>query len=331
MKLTVADVKNSTAPKAVGYASCDPRFLALLNDAHQRLVMGPEMWWENYQRYEIRVSSGQITWPRQVAHIASLSVDCHPYKLQNEWFEFIGSGYGVRNSTAIGCENRVIDRGASPLFEDIVTTGNDKKLKIYSSVPEAADLTIRFGFWDSAGEWVRSLSGSTWSDGEPLAIPQLPASPTVSVNTVSSVAWAIKPVTNGEIYVYERDEIAGTQRRIALYESDETRPSYRRSLVTGIGTDSETYRTVTCMVKRELTELRVDNDFLLIGNLPAIKEMMMGVKKRDDGNLGAYEEHKREAFQLLDREASHYLGKGAGIPINGEFETWGAGEICSMH
>ena len=329
MRLTVLDVKNSTIPRAIGYASCDTRLLALLNDAHQRLVMGPEMWWECYQRYEVRVTSGQITWPRQVAHIASLAVDCQPFKPQNEWFEFLGSGYGIRSSCG-GCDDRIIDRGTACIFEDINTSGNQKKLKVYSSVAEDAGLTMTVLGYDASGNWIKSPVGSTWVDGEIIASPQLAAAPVTSANYFSSVTDIIKPITKSEIYLYERDDLAGTQRRIGLYEADETRPRYRRTLVAGIGTDSTTERTITCMVKREITTLYNDNDFLLIGNLPALKEMMHGVKKRDDGNLGAYEEHKREAFQLLDREAAHYLGKGAGVPVNGEFETWGAGEIMSM-
>jgi len=323
MRVTVSDIKNSSIPAAVGLAPCDARFLTLLNEAQQRLVMGPEMWWELYERYAVNVSNGKVTWPRQVASIHSIAVDDVPYRMHNEWFEFIETGYGIRDESTIG-QYKLHDRGTSCLFDDIDPDDTDKKLKLYSDTAEDSGLKFVVHGYDEDGEWIRSQVSGEWVDGEYIDIPTDPATPTISTNKFSVIVNIIKPVTDGELSLFEYDYTNATQRRIGFYETDETRPRYRRTLIGGLE-DVES-ATITAMVKRELLWLYNDNDFLIVGNMPAVKEMMMAIQKRERGNYTAAADHEAMAFRLMDREAAHYISPASVVPIRMEGSVWGVGE-----
>lgn len=336
MRITLADLKNSQIPKALGLAGCSTEFLSIVNEALQRLVMSPDLYWECYQRYRFVVNNGLVTWPRQVASVVSLAVDSAPYRLQNEWFEFLDSGYGVRGAS--DGDNRGIDRGTSCLISDIniASDANPMTLKLYGSVTETTTEKFIIRGYDTDGNWIRSQVSGAWVDGEHMAIPSLSTAPVTSSFNWKYVTDIIKPVTNGEIMLYERDTVTGTQRKIGHYETDETRPSYRRTLVLNATHDTdddgvdECQHTITAMVKREFMQLRNDNDHCIIGNIPAIKEMAMAVRLRETHRVAEAEAYEAKARQILDREISHYIGAGNINPIRVVADNFGMADAVHV-
>jgi len=325
MRLTLLEVKNSSIPRTVGLAKCSTEFLDLVNEAQQRLVMGPELFWETYQRYRFTVTNGHITMPRGVASIISIAVDCQPAVIRNEWFEFLESGYGIRSGSS-GCEGQIIDRGTSPVFLDINSDGNRKKLRVQSDVTEGTGKRIGLLGYDWEGEWIRTVDGGTWVDGDWLSIPPTSATVTTTSQDYRAITGVIIPTTTvGDIKLYEYDTVLGTTRKIGHYESGESVPSYRRYLLPGVGCDTGC-KTITAMVKREFIPLRSDNDILIIGSLPALKEMCMAVQKRERSNIDEANVYEANAFRILDREAAHYISRGTVAPLRIEGgETWGVG------
>jgi len=327
MRLTLGDVKASSIPQRVGLAACDTRFTQMVNEAQQRLVMGPDLWWELTAKYEICATSGRITWPRYVASILMLAVDRYPYPVRNGWFEFLESGYGLRCPTQF-CEAQGLDAGTAPTYDDIDVEGNDKKLKIYSTVTEASGMLFGVLGYDQSGQWIRTNVAGTWMDGEWLAVPTDPLVPSVSSFYWSTITEIIKPVTVGDLKLYEYEPIAITQRQIGLYECDETRPRYRRTLVGGVD-GCATSRTVSVMVKKEFIPVRhgKDNDLMMIGNLPALKEMMTCIYKEEADNLEAAAVHDAKARKLMDDEASHYLGPAQKIPLRVDMDAYSMARV----
>lgn len=322
MRLTLGDIKASSIPARVGLAPCDTRFTQMVNEAQQRLVMGPDMWWELTAKYEICSTSGRITWPRFVANVVMMAVDRQPYPIRNGWFEFLESGYGLRCTTRY-CETQTLDAGTACTFDDIDVEGNDKKLKLYGTVAETT--TEKFGVlgYDQSGQWIRTLVSGEWVDGEWFTVPTDPLVPYLSSFYWSTVTSIIKPITNGDLKLYEYDPVAITQRQIGLYESDETRPHYRRTLVGGID-GASTSKTVSAIVKKEFIPVRhgKDNDPLMIGNLPAMKEMMTAIYKEEADNLEAAAVHEAKARKLMDDEASHYLGPAQKVPLRVDMDGY---------
>lgn len=322
MKLTFAQVKASTLPAAVNLPACDTRFLALVNEAQQRLIMRPATWYDFHYKYQVSVVEGLITWPREIASISAISKCCNPVPLRNEWFEFIESGYGLRVCDESTCSqiNEALDRGLSPLSRDL--SGNFK-VKLYNDLSsDDGDVVIVKGL-DSNGNWVRTLYSGSYIDGERI---NTSTTGTLSSTTFSSVTEIVKPVSDGAFRLYEYDSSDSTQTQIGVYQWDETVPRYRRTYVGGI-CDGTVTTVINVIAKREFIPVRSDNDVLLIGNLPALKAMCLAIQKEDKNDQAAAMVDLARAYQIMDDEVQHYLGTGQKVPVRMEGEIWGAGGI----
>lgn len=332
MRLTLGDIKASSIPASVGLASCDERFTQMVNEAQQRLVMGPDLWWEFTAKYSICATSGLITWPRYVANILQVTLNRCPIPIRNGWFEFLEGGYGERCPQNT-CEWQMFDRGTAVTFDDIDTSGDPKKLKLYSTVTEAAGSKMGILGYDSNGEWIRTQVSGEWVDGEWLSVPTDPLTPSISSFYWSTVTEILKPVTNGDLKLYEYEPISITQRQIGLYESDETRPRYRRTLIGGNIQDWENAAGISVQVKKEFIPVRhgKDNDILMIGSLPAMKNMMKAIYKEDGDDLQSAAVFEAKARKIMDDEASHYLGPTAKIPLRVDASAWAMDNVPYVH
>lgn len=83
---------------------------------------------------------------------------------------------------------------------------------------------------------------------------------------------------------------------------------------------------VTLFVRLQHIPVLVDNDALVIGNLPALKLMCMAIKAEEDGRLGDAQSLSGSAIAELEGELAAYLGDGVGIQLNME-EGFGAGRV----
>jgi hypothetical protein len=223
----------------------------------------------------------------------------------------------------------MFDRGTAVTFDDINTDGDPKKLKLYSTVAESAGLTMGILGYDSNGEWIRTQVSGEWMDGEWLTVPVDPLNPSFSSFYWSTVTEILKPVTNGDLKLYEYDPVASSQRQIGLYESDETRPRYRRTLIGGNIQDWDTSAGISVQVKKEFIPVRhgKDNDILMIGSLPAMKNMMKAIYKEDGDDLASASVFEAKARQIMDDEASHYLGPTAKVPLRVDSSAWGMDNV----
>jgi hypothetical protein len=324
MKLTLAQVKASTLPAAVNMPSCDSRFLSLVNEAVQRLVMRPSAWYDMHYRYQITATDGLVTWPREIASVSTIAKCCQPIVARDMWFEFLETGFGLRETCgddpACGCWDEALDRGVSPLFTDM---SGSYKLKLYCDLAaDANDIVIVKGY-DANGNWLRTLYSGSYIDGERIAAS---VAGMQSSNTFSSVTEIVKPVSEGAFRLYEYNPTDASQSLIGTYQWDETVPRYRRTYIGGICGDDDTAQ-INVIAKREFIQVRNDNDVLMVGNLPAIKAMCFAILKEDKNDQAAALVDEARAFRLMDEEAQHYLGTGVRIPIRMQSETWGAGGI----
>lgn len=326
MRTTLSDAKNSGIPSAVGMAPCDPRFTSLLNEAQSRLVMGPEVWWELVHRYQICVESGCITWPRHIASILAVAVCSSPMPVRSQWFEFLESGYGLRQCCD-PCDSPLLDRGSAVLFRDVTQPGH--KLRLFSDQAEAAGLEFGIMGYDTTDRWVRSQDAlGDWRDGEWITVPQSSGASTTTATTFKGggVTNIIKPHTHGMLGLYQV-ETDNSLKAIGFFEHDETRPVYRRSYLPGAycGADA-----VTVLARREFLPALADTDWLMIANLSALKNMMMAIQseERREAQLATFYEAK--ARDILDREASHYLGNPV-QPLKIESRTWGLGSVPLLY
>lgn len=330
IRKTVSDAKDPTQCGISAVANVSPsndRFLALLNLATQNLVQTGEMFWGLHARYQFCVTDGCLVWPRQIANIETIAVCDRPIPVRNRWFEFLETGVGLRGdgncNSNTNCGNgrgggmALVDRAAPTTcaFADII--GVNKKIKVYADVAEDADAEILLQGNDENRQWIRTFVGGEWVDGEYVSIS---TTPVTSTKFFSTLVGAQKPLTNGPVRLYEYDTDLTTQRAIAVYENDETRPSYRKQFLgalncAGCCDDDSGVTQVTVMAKLEFIPVRRDTDWLMIGNFSALESEVQSILKRRNNLAQEAVVWHALAIQTLRDELRHYLGKGVVNPM----------------
>ncbi len=103
---------------------------------------------------------------------------------------------------------------------------------------------------------------------------------------------------------------------LSNYAPFETCPSYHHYFSTWLRlmqTLNPCCRTIIARCRRRFVPVAQDVDKLTISNLPALRQMVRAIWKRDAGNLDEYIALKTTAVDLLNKEAMSYRGK-ARIP-----------------
>ena len=321
MKLTLADIKTPIS-KVLSMAATDSRVVDYINEAQERLLHKGK-WPGTFARFQITSSDGSISWPRQLETIERVAVDSVPGAVRNSWYEFLESGPGLLESTDdVGVQ--LIDRGESPVFSDITDTGGAKKLRLYTTVTADAAKIVLVQGYNQNSEWIRTQDSGTgtWYDGERLT---LTTTYVESVNLFTQVTGVQKPVTEGNLTLFEYNTSDLSSTKIAEYEPLETNPSYRRSVIPGI-TDS----TVTVIGKLRYLPAVNDADYLLITSMPAIKLMVMAVRKEENNLLQEAVGYEAMAVKILNEQLAQFLGDGVThqLRVSGA-ETWG-GAVTNM-
>lgn len=329
--LTVAEARPAIA-KAAQICEDDPRVLEYLNRGVRRLLKKGK-WVGTLVAYRICANNDCLTWPRQIQTIELAAVCDKPIKVRNSWYEFNESGPGIQSGTS---GLKLVDRGEHCAFDDITGGETDRKIKIYADVAEGSGKYIILQGYDQNGNWIRTQVSGSWIDGERVAIPAAANLQSLSTKYFSKLSRVIKDETNGAIRLYEYNaSTSANVRALAIYEPDETLPSYRRSYLPGLsqvrrGSECES-ATVDVIAKLRFVPVFQENDFLIIGNIDALEEETRALVHFDNKNYPDAYRQEGVAVKLLDEELSAFNGDGPVMVVRVEGnETFGAGAIESL-
>lgn len=324
MRTTLGQAKTSIAlGESIAVASCDARFVPLVNDG-QRYLAAKGRWWGTYQRLYVCLSSACITWPREVANVEAFKICEEGVPILNQWYEF-GDLVPAPSLTSCECAPpRLLDRAPSPQFVD---TADSRQIRIYPRVAsDAGKKVILQGVDDSTGQTIRTLVGSNYITGEQLTLASPFATSTFTFLKPGLVGVQ-KPVTNGVLDVYALDPDTGDEDKIAEWGASELNPQYRRSYLTSAPTAANTTDPTGCctsadngcatvpacnypvgeaIVRLEVVDALIDSDWLLIQNLLALKHAMKALVLRDRGEYGAAEVETQEAVRILRADNEKY-------------------------
>ena len=322
MKLTLSDIKSSMS-RMLSMSSTDSRVIDYINEAQER-PLHKGKWVGTYARFAVSSSDGTITWPRQLETIESIAIGDGAGVVRNEWFEFLESGYGIQDKDDAD-DMTLIDRGESCVFSDI--GGTDKKIRVYSGHTSDAGKRLLLQGYDANGDWIRTLDGTTWVDGEYVTL----TTTYVDTNSIfSELVGVQKDETVANVKVYELLPAAGTTRLIAEYQPTEVRPVYRRSLIAGLKDTGET-RVVTIIGKLRFVPAKYDTDWLHISSEPALKEMILSIRKAENNLPQEAAIYERRAVELLQEQLLHYMGDGAvAVPRFQNVATFGGGGVNNI-
>ena len=330
MRLRLSDVR-STIARVLGVCETSDRVVDLLNEAQRRLLYRGK-WVGTIARYRICINNSCFTWPRNIETIEAWSLCSTPGVIRNAFFEFLGNGPG-RMTEDTSAVHTLLDRGFAATFDDPVATA-ENKVRLHSSVTETAGLYANIQGFDENAQWVRTLHSGSWIDGENIEI-----SSTYQYSTTrwSNITGFNKPVTNGPLWLYEYSTtLSSVVKALGYYENDETVAYYRRSMIPGLadagsccGSESDcSNKTIMVLAKLAYIPVRVDADYLLLGNLPALKDMVRSIdfaEKNMPAEAAAYE---ASAIRELQNELNSHSGSGVVQPIRVEnSSTFGAGSV----
>jgi hypothetical protein len=309
--LTLAKAKPVIA-RVMGKSTSSSEVVDAINEAVERLMVRGD-WVGTIHRYRICITEAKLTWPRQIHTIKKCNICDSPIPVANGWYEFAQVGPGTLHDDddpGLVLE----DMGTACTFDDII--GYYKKLYVVSDEAEDSDAELIVQGYDDSNQWIRTLVGGAWIDGEPIAIGVGGA---LSTNYWTNITRIIKPVTNGNVRLFERDVPTGVDKPIGIYEPDETHPSYRRSRIPsldthgGCGDDAcpEDFPAVNVLAKLRFIPVANDNDWIQIGNLPAIKEMVMSIQKAEKNLWDEAEVYENRALRELGKELVDYEGEAS--------------------
>jgi hypothetical protein len=306
----------SRIPTSLNIAPSDPRCTTYINIGTSR-IMTRGHWWGTCPSYRVSVTSQIFTLPPQFANIEKIAVCQHPVGLRNLWYSYNNNGPGVVNDPTAAapntCNSQALFRGTACTFKDIV--GTTSKLKVVCDVAADVGTNVLLLGYDANGNWLRTQVLGVWQDGEVVTLAQSPG--TISVNTFSRITDIQKPVTKGQIWLYEQDGV--TNPLIANYAYWESNPQYQRFLLPTISGTSTQIDLVGKLSYRPVTN---PTDYLLIGNLEAVRLAAMSVKASEEHNFteagilmegGASKSGivVEGAIPILQAELQHYTGDGA--------------------
>ena len=247
---------------------------------------------------------GFLTLPYWLESIISARIDSGIAWIRGTKYEFIHDGPGELDETT-GCSGDIVDMGNVALeipFPDTAST-----ITVTANADDAGkgDSILLLGY-DASGNRIED-GGET---GERLILLSGDA---VTTNTFAELKGIQKPITEKPIVITHTSSGA----TLATLQSFTENPYFRRYKIVANGAE---FVTIYC--KRKPVPVTQDTDYILPGNLSALKLGLYSLVYEEANDLDRARDYMREAESLLNAEAVEYRA-GAQEPL--EFSPWGPG------
>jgi len=256
-------------------------------------------WWGTTRLVRFCLTDGCLVLPREVAVVEKATINGMPLRTENEWFQFVRPHVSCDPKSncftgscsvcnCCGCGDVVLEDHLTDC-SFTKTIGTNKKIRTYIGGLSDVGKKVIYQGYDKNGVWIRTNFGGFVQDGEQVTL----ASPFVDTTTIwaaGSPTGVIKDVTDWRLLVYELD--TGTileGKQLAIYQPDETIPTYRVMNITNFNrvggcSSTSTTRTLLAIVSVNPMPIKNDNDWLLFQNLATYQDGMQAIKYWEEGN-----------------------------------------------
>jgi len=321
---TLLDARMSRIAGSIGTCPNDNvGLLETINEAQQRLIMDEaqpdEGWWGTWgvMNFNLTQADPYFTTPRDVARVTLIDICKKPIVLRNQFYEYLEFGNGLRPlaccSTGV-CENLgAFDRGPVVSFKDIRPP--NKRIRVFATDETDYGKRVLLSGKDPFDNIFYSQDGFQRVTGEFVTL----ATPFAeTVNEFSVWNGVQKDLTNGQVQFHEVDTVTGEMRLLLTMEPSETVGCYRRYFVNGLpntcatGCPSPQEIQISALVKLDFIPAVADTDYLIIGNLAALKEECLSIRLSEMDSPNAKRmaaSHHAAALRLLFGELDLYVGK----------------------
>lgn len=316
MRITLQQVADSRIPQHLGLCSGDlPRLASFINEAQQRLIMagGEDGFWGCWDKVVFNVSRTDpyITLPPEYARMVAMDMCRMPIKIQNEWYEFLESGIGYQTPCDWCGPLQTYERGIVNTAYELTPT--NQYIRVYlTDVRDVGKRVLFSGAKDQNGNGIYTQDVTNPVIGFVLTM----ASPFVTTAYIVSSLGAIqKDETYGDVVIKQVDATTGAESLLARLTPKMRVPTYRRYFLQGLPRnccqDDQTTVQITTMLKLEVNKVSRPTDFLILGNLAALKEECSSIRHGemdDDASKRKSILEHTLAIRLLNEELTHYLG-----------------------
>lgn len=319
---TFYDFKTSLIPGDLGECAANSGTLAqYVNEAQRRLVYagGENGWWGGWAKmvFNVAQSSSTIIAPRDVARLIHIDVCRKPIRIENEFYEFLEFGSGLRRlrpSCAGQCSCRAIqayDRNTTPTTADFVS-GNTVRA-FYTNIVDVGKKVLIQGTYPN-GLPIYSVYNGFQITGFYLTLDTPFVTSAFALGSITNIQ---KDVTIAPVSLFQVDP-AGNPTSLVMLDPNEMTPSYRKYFIDNLPDHCNECDSpcgtvqITALAALDFVPVKVDSDFLLIRNLSALREECMAIRysRMDSTNaLAMADRHHKEAIKLLNRELVHYEGE----------------------
>lgn len=234
-----------------------------------------------------------------------------PMQIQDEWFSYLGSGVGyMRNSLYNWGNGFIPETGRFTTFKDWVIPAQ-LRFKFAATEANTGQIINVRGVFN--GQPIYTGTGAATIEGENLTINGSTGLTTSSFFDKPPYAL-VKPQTYGVVSMYT--VVSGVETLVARYMPTETVPQWRRYRVPACSgwTEADPGQFLA-VLKREWVPISNDNDFVVPGNIGALKFMLMAQLKEDAEAFTQAESFWGKSEQLLANEVEDDTGANAHTPV----------------
>lgn len=286
---TLGEARNNSSIRGIsGVCADSQRFADQVNDVTRKL-MRRGSWYGTEVLMRVCLEGCRFVWPRQIGTVLGIKF-CHgqDIPIRNAWWSIAGvPSCGWRGSATMSDEN------SAPCYREI--TGNDGKfIKWHITKLRDVGKTIRlYGFQYGNQPLQEKNAAGAWIPGITLTAANTGAQTTIAVTKITSVK--IPTAMEGMNYLYQVDQSTGDLLDLAAYQPGESSPAYRVSTLNGISSicaKVDMYgrhiRQAEVLVKLQYIPALVDEDFLMLDNLDALKLGIQSLRMEDaNDDVGA--------------------------------------------
>ena len=289
-QLTVADVRQQLEPQ-FGEQS----FLQILNEVCERVTKSGK-WKGSILEVDFPSSDGFITLPYEFEAVLAMTYNRVPALTYTQFHTYMINGPGeVLDS--LNWAGVLIDMGDGFATQaNIQTVGvlkvttnvadDGKQIRLFGKDQNGADIFDADGL---LGESVTCAAPFVNTTNQFSVVTGIQATPDPS--TVMQKAWALYDAGNN---------------LIGSYYPGESRPSYRR-YQTG-----QAENAIRLICQRRFIRMRNESDWVIPGNIPALRAGFWAWKFEDGSDSQKAEENWARCINLLNQEAKY--ARGGGIP-----------------
>lgn len=320
-RTTLADAQNpliSGIGKRMGLCPTDPRVTLAINQGTQ-LLLTKGKWWGTICKFTMCISTGCVTLPPQIATIEAVKRCNRSLTVRDIFFPFLANRTDWDWESS--CWPDCVSQGCFPTFADI--QGVNSKLLFLCDVAADVGAKVLCLGYDQNGNWIRTMQGGVWADGEVISLAQSPG--TSSTNFFTRLTdLQIPSGMHGQSWLYAYDTVLNQQIMLGHYQAFETRPSYQRYRVPFLnqlcnGTPVQV--PIEAIGKLDFVPVVNPTDYLIVPNLRAMEEICAAINKSGQEPEGIKSNQILQsgiatACKILDDELAHYRGDGVMVGVN---------------